>query len=74
MFQSRLSTYATYFNPRSPRGERPPDLEPIALQDAFQSTLPSRGATFLSWYSFPCTIFQSTLPSRGATQDLKNGP
>ena len=33
----------------------------------FQSTLPSRGATFLTRYRISSSVFQSTLPSRGAT-------
>ena len=37
----------TNFNPRSPRGERPPMIYERAIVRGFQSTLPSRGAT--SW-------------------------
>ena len=56
-----------YFNPRSPRGERPP-VERIKFQGfVFQSTLPSRGATKLTAYAALPEVFQSTLPSRGAT-------
>ena len=34
-----------YFNPRSPRGERPDDGVRKAMDVSFQSTLPARGAT-----------------------------
>ena len=36
-----------YFNPRSPRGERPKIFSVRAVIFAFQSTLPSRGATII---------------------------
>ena len=57
-----------YFNPRSPRGERPVFNLALFILDAFQSTLPSRGATPLCALMRAATIFQSTLPSRGATR------
>ena len=42
---SNILTPPPYFNPRSPRGERPfGKLHPLR-QPGFQSTLPSRGAT-----------------------------
>ena len=57
-----------YFNPRSPRGERPFNHPRRINLSRFQSTLPARGATN------PCQtakhhqlLFQSTLPARGAT-------
>ena len=56
------------FNPRSPRGERPVFNLALFILDAFQSTLPSRGATPLCALMRAATIFQSTLPSRGATR------
>ena len=37
------------FNPRSPRGERPPDWDLAGKAVEFQSTLPSRGATIGLW-------------------------
>ena len=50
---SRLSS-RRYFNPRSPRGERRPRASLPPGLVAFQSTLPSRGATigFIEWLSF----------------------
>ena len=41
---------ANYFNPRSPRGERPNMLNSFSLSKLFQSTLPSRGATVLCYH------------------------
>ena len=41
----RASREFTYFNPRSPHGERPGRLVSRVRWDAFQSTLPARGAT-----------------------------
>ena len=57
-----------YFNPRSPRGERPFQWSQTSLFGTFQSTLPAGGATtgevikVASLYKF-----QSTLPAGGAT-------
>ena len=34
-----------YFNPRSPRGERPSNVDPLPIVFVFQSTLPAGGAT-----------------------------
>ena len=65
------TTASSYFNPRSPYGERrcvpaaPPTL-PV-----FQSTLPIRGATSSSHAQRSRKKFQSTLPIRGATLDMK---
>ena len=36
---------ATYFNPRSPHGERRAQFQPAGKSLRFQSTLPARGAT-----------------------------
>ena len=36
-----------YFNPRSPRGERPKGVFFISARQKFQSTLPARGATLM---------------------------
>ena len=58
---------ASDFNPRSPRGERPPGVSAGALHPLFQSTLPARGATRRFFVLASRTIFQSTLPARGAT-------
>ena len=57
-----------YFNPRSPRGERPINSLRQAFQLQFQSTLPAGGATRLSRLSWLMSRFQSTLPAGGATQ------
>ena len=59
----------SYFNPRSPHGER--RKEAILSDDMgeFQSTLPARGATCKHLSYGGTTEFQSTLPARGATCD-----
>ena len=59
---------ASYFNPRSPHGER--HTEPFSISIAihqFQSTLPARGATDAIAAVDTLKRFQSTLPARGAT-------
>ena len=57
-----------YFNPRSPHGERPDPNDIYTLEEAFQSTLPARGATSRREVTrFGKGRFQSTLPARGAT-------
>ena len=58
---------ASYFNPRSPHGERQPATEPCASANIFQSTLPARGATAAGRCKVKERKFQSTLPARGAT-------
>ncbi|EFE93135.1 hypothetical protein GCWU000341_00214 [Oribacterium sp. oral taxon 078 str. F0262] len=65
--QHSLQRRRTYFNPRSPRGERLAGDEGRKGRKEFQSTLPSRGATRLSYGELLGEEFQSTLPSRGAT-------
>ncbi len=59
------------FNPRSPHGERQCLGNCVSRGDAFQSTLPARGATWrLSHCHSNTKTFQSTLPARGATLPL----
>ena len=50
--QVRLIHAPFYFNPRSPHGERPAVFRCRASCDAFQSTLPARGATVTISISF----------------------
>ena len=57
----------SYFNPRSPCGERLSKMPAHGGRQAFQSTLPMRGATMPPYYVLAYIIFQSTLPMRGAT-------
>ena len=45
MLTTAQKTPKSYFNPRSPRGERLPFIIFIISQKQFQSTLPARGAT-----------------------------
>ena len=64
----RQSSPWSYFNPRSPCGERQRIGASLIANRLFQSTLPSRGATAGSFiYDNGASRFQSTLPSRGAT-------
>ena len=55
------------FNPRSPHGERRAALVPCAVCQAFQPTLPARGATRPAVVLMLGCVFQPTLPARGAT-------
>ena len=63
-FYSRV---CRYFNPRSPRGERPFEGGQNEQGKEFQSTLPARGATPMESKNCRIESFQSTLPARGAT-------
>ena len=64
-----LSTETSYFNPRSPHGERLIMWRRVRMSSRFQSTLPARGAT-RTWSPEENKVrrFQSTLPARGATR------
>ncbi len=57
----------SYFNPRSPRGERQRINAEIFVTVIFQSTLPAWGATLALLQALFASIFQSTLPAWGAT-------
>ena len=59
--------WLSYFNPRSPCGERPFCFQIIKYPFLFQSTLPMRGATQSNAIKISPPSFQSTLPMRGAT-------
>ena len=64
----------SYFNPRSPCGERPissPGLR--SVRSRFQSTLPVWGATTATPSEISPLTFQSTLPVWGATGIIKGG-
>ena len=66
--QSLFRTRRTYFNPRSPFGERPEFTALPTRVDIFQSALPLRGATSVDADQSPDVMrFQSALPLRGAT-------
>ena len=67
-FCSNSASCPTNFNPRSPHGERPQRRALLKYEQAFQSTLPARGATVSSAAGTgKGNTFQSTLPARGAT-------
>ena len=59
----------SYFNPRSPHGERLLLLSRWKYCLRFQPTLPARGATRWTGLQLVCKIFQPTLPARGATRE-----
>ena len=63
-----------HFNPRSPHGERPDSDVVESIAQAFQSTLPARGATALYRAVRARKGFQSTLPARGATHLVETAP
>ena len=55
--------FKLYFNPRSPRGERPHTGLVIRVDDKFQSTLPARGATdHERWKGSVCVYFNPRSP------------
>ena len=59
------------FNPRSPHGERPfSDSALFSNQPIFQSTLPARGATFLSFFSFFIAKHFNPRSPHGERRDL----
>ena len=60
-------TAAPDFYPRSPRGERRWTKASCPRPCPFLSTLPARGATWISVRSLKAWPFLSTLPARGAT-------
>ena len=64
---ARRSSPISYFNPRSPRGERPDRDRPGRGSGRFQPALPSRGATIDPGETREWVLFQPALPSRGAT-------
>ena len=66
-----LNPEPSYFNPRSPCGERPGPSGQRCDRPGFQSTLPMRGATSVVSDRSTPPKFQSTLPMRGATNKRK---
>ena len=65
--RSAPALWPAYFNPRSPHGERPTASTARSFRCLFQSTLPTRGATWFTPFLMKRSRFQSTLPTRGAT-------
>ena len=64
-----LGLLVSYFNPRSPCGERRPPARTLTIFPRFQSTLPVWGATLEYEYPPEGLPFQSTLPVWGATYE-----
>ena len=56
-----------HFNPRAPRGARPPQMVDMAQSLIFQSTCPARGTTHPLAAQPSPFLFQSTCPARGTT-------
>ena len=67
-YPSAQKAKRTYFNPRSPCGERLSAFLIAVLPLLFQSTLPVWGATAGPVFHENSSIFQSTLPVWGATR------
>ena len=65
-WQTCLS-WQIYFNPRSPRGERPGIPRTSKKAGIFQPTLPAWGATRVMMDVTLYQLFQPTLPAWGAT-------
>ena len=66
--QSRTSliTLMSYFNPRSPHRERPERRHKHTRKLAFQSTLPSQGATLYGLFHLHCTMISIHAPLTGS--------
>ena len=62
-----LVLFFGYFYPRSPRGERPMQLEPATGVSLFLPALPARGATCSALIFLQICKFLPALPARGAT-------
>ena len=61
----------SHFNPRSPHGERPEDVDPARMVTAISIHAPRTGSDFGQTLRAPSPwLFQSTLPARGATSPL----
>ena len=54
-----------YFNPRTPHGVRPVEIELENFGLVFQPTHPSRGATFCPWKTDFCIIISTHAPLTG---------
>ncbi len=61
--------YVDGFNPRAPRGARPPKTSVPSSYTLFQSTRPAWGATDDATTDYSAFKFQSTRPAWGATAD-----
>ena len=67
------TAHTSYFNPRSPYGERRGRDPGLTAHGGFQSTLPIWGATGVLMPDSGTISFQSTLPIRGATVSVQDG-
>ena len=61
-----------YFNPRSPRGERPSRSLISSLTFDFNPRSPRGERLLYDIFCVALLVFQSTLPSRGATSGIKD--
>ena len=63
---TRIRAVWIYFNPRSPRGERPAAAQALLNAAIFQSTLPSRGATTLKKPDYDTFVISIHAPLAGS--------
>ena len=68
MQPSMLNSSLTYFNPRSPHGERHDPFDPVEMVDNFNPRSPHGERLDREQERAKTLIFQSTLPARGATE------
>ena len=68
---STRTSACSYFNPRSPYGERPPSATPTRAACYFNPRSPYGERRLVSLPSFALMLFQSTLPLRGATETFE---
>ena len=64
---------ATYFNPRSPWGERPSPFAPWAVMPLFQSTLPVGGATAVDIITRGVPDISIHAPRGGSDNTVRDG-
>ena len=65
IFYGRSAYFPWYFNPRPPRGGRPPPISRIPIVSRFQSTPPARGATTSANRRRSCWLYFNPRPPRG---------
>ena len=71
MLTHRVGPPFCHFNPRLPRGRRLSPRARRSMSATFQSTPPSREATFFPISTARSPLFQSTPPSREATEPAR---
>ena len=64
--RQRSRSGSTHFNPRSPYGERPAPVDYFSNYEIFQSTLPIRGATYMTPTTLWTTVISIHAPHTGS--------